>query len=536
MGLITYLFGRSWRAMSFVSLAALVGGLAGAALVAVIGKAVVAQGDRTWLGVAFLGLCVLIVASRAWSEVGLLRLTQDMVLHLRLNLSRKLLATPQKRLNAIGKDELMVIVTRDIDVFSNAFQVFPRVLSNVVVLMACLGYIAILSWTVFVVVLVCMILCVGGYMLAERAPLKQLWLAREQTERVQRALRTLIDGSRELQLNAARTSHFLDSVLEKEARSYADLYTSSMARYAWTSNIGNVLFFQGIGAVLFVVPLFMPGIVAQSAQLTLVLLYIIRPIGDLMISVPPMRQAAISWNRVRQLEGRLTDEQSGPRQPDPFGHGLETLQLRDVCHCYQAGSDDRFILGPISIDIRRGEILFIIGGNGTGKTTLAMLLLGLFEPESGHIALNGVTVTDENRDNYRQRFSAIFSDGHLFEHLPVANSEEATAAATRYLRALHLPESVRISDGKFSTIHLSMGQRKRLALVSSYLEDRPIYVFDEWAADQDPMFKKVFYSQIAPDLKSRGKTIIIISHDDAYFGYADRTIKLDAGRLHAVAA
>jgi putative ATP-binding cassette transporter len=297
-----------------------------------------------------------------------------------------------------------------------------------------------------------------------------------------------------------------------------------------------VLFFQGIGVVLFVVPLFMPGVSAQAAELTLVLLYIIRPIGDLMISVPPMRQAGISWGRVQQLEGRLTGEETPLLDPDPFGHSVTTLELRDVCHRYQAESDDRFLLGPISMDIRRGEILFIIGGNGTGKTTLAMLLLGLFEPESGHIALNGVTVTDENRDNYRQRFSAIFSDGHLFEHLPVADSDEASASATRYLRALNLPESVRISDGKFSTVHLSTGQRKRLALVSAYLEDRPIYVFDEWAADQDPMFKEVFYSQIAQDLKARGKTIIIISHDDAYFGYADRTIKLNAGRLHALAA
>jgi putative pyoverdin transport system ATP-binding/permease protein len=536
MGLIKYLFGRSWRAMTFVSLAALVGGLAGAALVAVIGKAVVAQGDRTWLGVAFLGLCVLIVVTRAMSEVGLLRLTQEMVLQLRLSLSRKLLATPQKRLNEIGKDELMVIVTRDIDVFSNAFQVFPRVFSNLIVLAACLGYIAILSWSAFFVVLTCMIVCVGGYLLAERAPLRQLALARDQTERVQRAQRTLIEGSRELQLNAERTRHFLGSVLEKEARSYADLYTSSMARYAWTSNIGNVLFFQGIGAVLFLVPLFMPGITAQSAELTLVLLYIIRPISDLMFSVPVMRQAGISWSRVHRLEGQLTGGEAKLQEPDPFGHGIDTLELRDVCHRYQADSDDRFLLGPISMDIRRGEILFIIGGNGTGKTTLAMLLLGLFEPESGHIALNGVTVTDENRDNYRQRFSAIFSDGHLFEHLPVADSDETRTAATRYLRALHLPENVRINEGKFSTVHLSMGQRKRLALVSSYLEDRPIYVFDEWAADQDPMFKSVFYSQIAPDLKARGKTIIIISHDDAYFSCADRTIKLDAGRLHPAAA
>lgn len=535
MGVIRYLYGQSWKSMLYVTLASVAGGLASTGLIAVIGQAAVDSTHRARLAAWFFGLCVAIIATKAQSEVALLRLTQDMVLRLRLSLSRKLLATPQKRLQAIGKDELMVIVTRDIDTFSNAFQVFPRVFSNAIVLFACMAYMAWLSWTAFLLFTVCMIVCVGGYLLAERRPMAQLAAAREQTERLQSAFRNLIDGSRELQLNAQRSGHFLGAVLDRNARAYAKLFTASMTRYAWTNNIGNVLFFQGIGALLFIAPLFFAGSVETLTKLTLVMLYVIRPVGDLMLSMPVLRQAGIAWQRVQRLDGRLTDEERQLLEPDPFGAELHTLELDDVSHHYQTSADDHFTLGPISLHIGRGEILFITGGNGTGKTTLAMLLLGLYAPESGEIRWNGVAVSDANRDNYRQKFSAIFSDGHLFEHLPFADRPDVSAAATAYLRALGLPDNVRIEEGRFSTIKLSMGQRKRLALVSSYLEDRPVYLFDEWAADQDPVFKRVFYTQIAPDLKARGKTVIIISHDDAYFAYADRTIQLDSGRLRLAA-
>jgi len=58
-----------------------------------------------------------------------------------------------------------------------------------------------------------------------------------------------------------------------------------------------------------------------------------------------------------------------------------------------------------------------------------------------------------------------------------------------------------------------------------------VYLFDEWAADQDPVFKKVFYTQLLPELKARGKAVLVISHDERYFGAADRVIRLDYGKL-----
>jgi putative ATP-binding cassette transporter len=229
------------------------------------------------------------------------------------------------------------------------------------------------------------------------------------------------------------------------------------------------------------------------------------------------------------------DDIVGARVADPFGtavNGASELILRGVRHKFPGLTEDRpFTLGPIDLVIRGGELLYIVGGNGSGKTTLAMLMLGLYEPEAGHIELNGVAVDRSNLACYRQHFSAVFADFHVFDEVFCAVQNEAAERAKQYLDVLGLAHKVKVGSNMFSADNLSLGQRKRLALVSSYLEDRPIYLFDEWAADQDPDFKRFFYTDLLPELKGRGKMVIVISHDDAYFRYADRTIKLTDGAL-----
>jgi putative ATP-binding cassette transporter len=172
-----------------------------------------------------------------------------------------------------------------------------------------------------------------------------------------------------------------------------------------------------------------------------------------------------------------------------------------------------------------------VGGNGSGKTTLAKLLIGLYSPEEGEIRFGGKSITDENRDEYRQSFSVVFTDFFLFDSLLGLDNINIDGDARYYLEKLQLDQTVRVSDGVLSTINVSQGQRKRLALLTAYLEDRAIYLFDEWAADQDPVFKEIFYLQLLPELKARGKTVIVISHDDRYYHVADRIIKLDYGRI-----
>jgi putative ATP-binding cassette transporter len=192
-----------------------------------------------------------------------------------------------------------------------------------------------------------------------------------------------------------------------------------------------------------------------------------------------------------------------------------------------------FLLGPISFSWQPGELIFIIGGNGSGKSTLAKLITGLYPPLSGAIYLNGKRITQDNVEWYRQHFSAIFYDFYLFDSFLGFDRPNLDQEVENYLMQLQLAHKVTIKNGVLSTTELSQGQRKRLALLTAYLEDRPIYVFDEWAADQEPRFRELFYKQILLQLKERGKIVIVISHDERYFHLADHIIKLDYGAVES---
>jgi putative ATP-binding cassette transporter len=208
------------------------------------------------------------------------------------------------------------------------------------------------------------------------------------------------------------------------------------------------------------------------------------------------------------------------------------IELVGVTHRYYREHEDAtFQLGPIDLAFRPGEVVYLIGGNGSGKTTLAKLLLGLYTPESGVIRVDGVAIDDAGRDRYRELFSAVFADYHLFDSLHGAAGPGIDERARRHLERLGLERRVRVEAGTLHVDGLSQGQRRRLALVAACLDDRPFYVFDEWAADQDPEFRRVFYTELIPELRARGKTVLVITHDDAYFALADRCLRMDFGRL-----
>jgi putative ATP-binding cassette transporter len=246
-----------------------------------------------------------------------------------------------------------------------------------------------------------------------------------------------------------------------------------------------------------------------------------------------MAHANIAMSRIEMLGVRLADSDLDEgRELMPVDTTWHRLELSGVAHTYHHERDNSsFTLGPIDLSFRPGELTFLVGGNGSGKTTLAKLIAGLYAPESGEIRLDGEPVNDKNRDDYRQHFSAVFSDFFLFDALLGLEKTGLDAQAQKYLVELQLDHKVQVKDGALSTIELSQGQRKRLALLTAFLEDRPFYIFDEWAADQDPIFREIFYTQILTELKARGKTVLVISHDDRYYHLGDRLIKLDYGQI-----
>jgi putative ATP-binding cassette transporter len=270
-----------------------------------------------------------------------------------------------------------------------------------------------------------------------------------------------------------------------------------------------------------------------------VFLFMLLPLDGLLNNVPTLNAARVSLDRIEKVMSEFGALRTAPAPDENASHApYRTLTLSNVTHSYFHERDERmFRVGPVNLTFRPGELVFIVGGNGSGKTTLAKVLTGLYEPEDGTIELDGKPVDFAERAAYRQRFTAVFNDFHLFDALlgivdpNDASRAQADARANALVAKLALDHKVQVVNGAFSTRALSTGQRKRLALVVAYLEDRPFYLFDEWAADQDPQFKAVFYEQLLPELRSRGKTVLVISHDDRYFHLADRVLKLENGSI-----
>jgi putative pyoverdin transport system ATP-binding/permease protein len=196
-------------------------------------------------------------------------------------------------------------------------------------------------------------------------------------------------------------------------------------------------------------------------------------------------------------------------------------------------SDASFQIGPLDFTLRNGDLVFITGGNGSGKSTLLRVLAGLYPPDSGEITLDGERVDESNRDAYRALMSAIFFDYHLFRRL-YGIAEPNAEEIERLLRQFRLEDKTGVSNGEFRTLELSGGQRRRLALIVSLLEKRPILLLDEWTAEQDPEFRRKFYEELLPQILQAGVTVVAITHDDRYLdelALPARRIRMDEGRV-----
>jgi putative pyoverdin transport system ATP-binding/permease protein len=535
MNLFSYLFRQSRALTLSAALAGLIAGISSAGIIAVIGEAVgslARSASVRLLALEFFALCIVSLFARSWSEIALLKLTQTMMFEMRVMLSRRIVDTPLKKLQSIGKSGLLAILTNDVATFTGASRLLPRIFSDAIVIASCLAYMAWLSWQVLIVFIVFLVIGIGTFTLAERVPRSAVPAIRDQIDHLYAHFRSLVEGSKELQLSLRRRSIFIDEVLAPGADTLRRLFIHTMSRYTLVINAGGILFYLVLGAILFATPAILPAQTGVLPTIVFLLLFLVQPISELMLALPEASQAAVALTRIRSLETTLqTSEDDVACADASWSQPLDTLELAGVSHVSAGAEDEKFTLGPLDLTIVQGEVLFIIGGNGSGKTTLALLLLGLYPPDSGTIRLNGASVTPANVDHYRQRFSAVFADFYLFEQMLGASEHAKMARASAYLDKLGLAGKVKVVNGKLSTTDLSTGQRKRLALVSSYLDDRDIYLFDEWAADQDPSFKRVFYKELLPELKARGKTVIVITHDDGYFDCADRVLKLDAGQL-----
>jgi putative ATP-binding cassette transporter len=535
MKLMRFLLQRA-RGLALVAiLAGLIAGIANSVILALINTALSrGRPAAATLLSAFAGLCLIMLVSRVVSEVLLLRIAQDAVFELRLGLSRRILAAPLRHLEELGAHRLLATLTDDVPVIAGSLSNLPVLCMQLAIVVGILVYLGWLSVPLLLWVLGIMLVGTVTYQLPMKRGLLKLRLEREHWDSLYRGFRALSEGAKELKLHHQRREGFFSKVLKPSAQSVRDYNVSGMSMVIAASSWGHLLFFILIGLLIFALPNLNEISTQTLTGYTITILYMMTPLQVVLGLFPEMGRANIAMNKVEELGLSLAARSvEKPLGGAPVKEASwRQLELSGVTHAYYVERENSsFTLGPIDLSLRPGELRFIVGGNGSGKTTLAKLLTGLYTPEAGEIRFDGVPVTNENRESYRQNFSVVFSDFFLFESLLGLETPKLDAQAGDYLKQLQLDHKVQIKDGALSTTELSQGQRKRLALLTAYLEDRPIYLFDEWAADQDPLFKDIFYLQLLPELKARGKTVLVISHDDRYYYLADHITKLNYGKI-----
>lgn len=483
--------------------------------------------------VLFLILCILILVTRTVSQVLLARISMDVTSRLRQGLYRQISNTSIPCLEKSNGGRLIQIMTTDVQNIVYGAGIIPDILVQLSTVLGLMCFLYYLNEGVFVFVFCTIIFGIITFRLPIIIGSKYFEKSRYHMDFLQEGFRGLVEGAKELKLNQGKHAHFMEHQLLAQERHIVKLEKTAFTIVRIARNYGDLICFFAMGFIGFVYINYRAISIVDLTGVLMVLLYITSPLAFILNVLPELARAKISLNRVQNLFKELPEE--GAEKKLHAVPAWQVIKLKSICyrHMGDGANINVFGIGPIDTFINRGEITFIVGGNGSGKSTLLKVVSLHYPAVSGEISFDDIAVTSENINSYRAQIACIYSDYYLFKqlHIDYSNDAKAEAQINYYLDVLELKEKVQFQDGHFSTLKLSDGQRRRLALLVAFLDDKELYVFDEWAADQDPHFKKIFYLDILPNLKARGKSVVAISHDDRYFHVADRVLVMDEGKL-----
>lgn len=516
------------------SLLAIISGLSGFAFITIINKIIsnsitgvetISTQNYLYL---FLGTIFVFFISRRWLAEGIIRLSQKIFWDIRKDVIKLILKAPYRKLQEY-KEEVYATLTTDVNNISNASLMIITFFSSLILILACLVYMAFLSLKLLAVSAVVIVFGVLIYTIRSKSSNKQIKEVRDLEKTFVAIFNSILNGAKEININADKGTEIYDQKLIKVATTGETKYVSALLKYLNSEIIGQLLFYGLISFILLFSGSVFQTPIAIKVSFTFVLLYLMGPIASVMTIIPVMNKAVVSLKKMKKLRKDLTKLEKMPQienkgQYRNFSH----LKIRDYSFCF---GEDEFSVGPINFDIKRNEVVFIYGGNGEGKTTFINTVLNLYNLDKGQAFIDGELVPLAELEKIKNLFAPVFSDFYLFDEFYGISNIDYDKINT-YLKLFELEGKVHIKEGYFSTTDLSTGQRKRIALINALLEDSPIIVLDEWAADQDPHFRHKFYTEIIPILVGDyDKTIIAITHDDRYYHVADTLLKMEYGKL-----
>lgn len=480
--------------------------------------------------VVFISIILLFVWVRKTLALALIRLSQTLFWRLRKEILLLVLRSGYRQLSA-EKNEVYSAIVSDVNILTNVSMTTIDFSTACILSFSCLVYLCTISFLLFLITLGVALVGVSIYHVRSTKNMQAFKEARVLENKFQESFNAILNGFKEISMEPRKGRDIFDNKIKVISRQAFANNASAFAGFLGNQITGQILFYLLISSVLLFFSITLHIKASDTISFIFTLLYLLGSIETIMLLLPGLARAKIASNHLMGLKSRLEGLPVDDRRPAmPIARSeFEQIEVRGITFQYDTG-DNGFGIGPVDFEVQKGEIVFIYGGNGSGKTTFIHSLLGLSIPSSGEIRLNGNIVDSEGYPTYRTAFAVVFSDFYLFNELLGFDSYDP--AKWEYYRELfELKEKVSLEKGVFSTTDLSAGQRKRLALIAALLEEKPVLVIDEWAADQDPYFRKKFYTEILPVLKAEGITVIAITHDDKYYHCADKLYKMDYGRL-----
>jgi putative ATP-binding cassette transporter len=515
-------------------------GVSNAALLAAINAASQAASDgkpSLWAAALFVVSLLLFVKTQNYVLIASTVEIEAIVHKLRVRLMDQVRRSELVPLETIGRARIVAGITRDTATLTSAANMLAFAASGVVLLFFVGFYVAYLSLLAFAMSIVIVGMAAGLFHFKSRQLEEGRRQAAEWENRLFDRVTDLLEGFKEVRLSRPRSDDLFNDILEV-SRTAANIKIRTESETLKRLVFSQTSMYLLLGAVAFVVPTFSSTAGASISQTTTALLFVVGTCFGLVQTIPVLSAANAAAGNLERLEAELRattlvaeEEEEGAAEARRL---FDRIEMRNIVFRYvDKASEAIFQIGPVDFTVRSGELVFISGGNGSGKSTFLKVLSGLYKPDSGEIRLDGVLVTDRNIDAYRELIAAIFTDYHLFQRL-YGIPDPDPAEIDRLLAEYRLLDKTRLTKGEFSTLDLSGGQRKRLALLVSLLEKRPILLLDEWTADQDPDFRRRFYDEFLPSLIQAGKTVVVITHDDRYLAELHmpaRKLRMDEGRF-----
>ena len=520
-----------------IVLAAMVAGLVHTVLIGIVNEAsqsfLTDSRLNTLLFIWFLLAMAVFICTQTYASTKAVQVIEGGLHCIRLRISNKIRQAELSFVEKKNKGEIYLNLTKDGNLISSSSTILVTAAQGVIVTLFTFMYIAWLSPLAFFILSALTTLLAIYHFTRTRLIQDDIKEADQHEIYFFGLLNHVLMGIKEIKLND-RKNNDLFACIKKVSK--ASERTKVQVGDKFVFHVFATSFMQALllGSIVFILSRFSSGHREIITPLIAITLFVSGYINIILYSVLFFMQVNESIRNIQRLEDDL-DRAHCPVKKINLKkmkklYNFRTIDLADVEYIYR---DDEgcpiFPLGPIRLSIKRGEMVFMVGGNGSGKTTLLKLLSGLYFPHEGKINIDGQALAIQDYAGYRNLFAAVFSDFHLFDQL-YGLDELEDQHVDDWLKRMQLEEKTSYEDGRFSTLNLSTGQRKRLAFIAAMLEDRPICIFDELAADQDPEFRAVFYNQVLPDLKRRGKTVIAVSHDDRFWHIADRVVKFEYGK------